>query len=304
MPEPTVPEPTVLRAVLADYPHTLPLKRGEVTDPAVRLDFQEIAPVHKAFAPMVRTAAFDLSELAIVTALQAIAYDRPVVLLPAVVAARFQRGCLIAHASRPVPKPAELAGRTIGVRSFTQTTGMWVRTHLAADYGLAAEQINWLTKDPAHVEQYPDPSYVDRRLDDASLPELLRDGRIDAAIFGNDLPEGDELVPVIPDAEARDRQWFAQHGFLPINHMVVASTAAVDRDPDAIRTAYTLLRASAASVAPPAGRPNPARFGVDQLRQPIELIIDACLAQDLLPRELTAAEVFGPAEQLLGPLSD
>ena len=61
----------------------------------MRLDFTDVKPVHKAFAPMVRNAAYDLCELAIVTCLQAIAYDRPVVMLPVVVASRFQRGCLI-----------------------------------------------------------------------------------------------------------------------------------------------------------------------------------------------------------------
>jgi 4,5-dihydroxyphthalate decarboxylase len=77
-------EPAIVHAVLADYPHTRALKSGELTDPALRLHFTEVEPVHKAFAPMVRNEAYDLSELAIVTCLQAIAYDRPVVLLPVV----------------------------------------------------------------------------------------------------------------------------------------------------------------------------------------------------------------------------
>lgn len=294
-----MPEATVLRTVLADYPHTKPLKNGEISSPGVRLDFHEISPVHKAFAPMVRDEAYDFSELAIVTALQAIAYGRPVVLLPAVVAARFQRRCIIAHASRPVTGQ-DLAGKRVGVRAFTQTTGMWVRAHLAEDYGLASQDIHWITRDGAHVKEYADPEYVEHGVGEASLTDLLREGRIDATILGNDLPKGDEFVPVIPDAEARDLEWWRRNGFMPINHMVVAGQSVCRRDPEAIREAYALLREADASVERPDDEPWPTMFGFERLRQPIENVIEACLAQNLLPRRLGVDEVFGPAREVLG----
>jgi 4,5-dihydroxyphthalate decarboxylase len=292
-----------LRTVLADYPHTAPLKSGEVVSPSVRLDFHAVKPVHKAFAPMVRDEAYDLSELAVVTALQAIAYGRPVVLLPVVVASRFQRGCLIAHASRPVA-PEELAGRRIGVRAYTQTTGMWVRAHLAEDFGLAPRDVRWITRDGAHVREYPDPAYVEHGIGEAALVDLLREGRIDATILGNDLPEGDEFVPVVPDAVARDTEWWRRTGFLPVNHMVVAGESVARRDPAAVREAYELLRRADRTVTRPEGAPSPTLFGFDRLRRPLEIIIDACLEQDLLPRELDVDEVFAPAREVLGREAD
>jgi 4,5-dihydroxyphthalate decarboxylase len=297
-------EPGILRTVLAEYPHTLAVKCGELTSPSVRLDFVDVAPVHRAFGPMVRDAAYDLSELAIVTALQAIAFGRPIILLPAVVASRFQRGCLIAHASRPVPKPEELAGVRIGVRAYTQTTGLWVRAHLAEDYGLTAERVRWVTHDPAHVEQYRDPDFVEHDAGAGNLPDLLREGRLDAAVLGNDLPEGDEFVPVIPDAAERDRAWWERNGFMPINHMVAASASACRRDPAAVREAYGLLRRADAAIDRPEGVPNPTIFGLERLRGPVGATIDACLAQRLLPRALSVDEVFGPAADLLSDLGD
>ncbi|WP_236796158.1 hypothetical protein [Amycolatopsis sp. GM8] len=291
---------SVLRTVLGDYPHTAPLKRGELTSPAVRLEFHEVSPVHKAFAPMVRQEAYDLSELAIVTCLQAIAYGRPVVLLPAVVASRFQRKCLLATASRAVPAPEELAGKRVGVRAFTQTTGFWIRAHLAEDYGLRLGRVRWITRDGAHVEQFEDPPFVEHGLGDDSLSGLLRTGGIDAAIFGNDLPGGDEFVPVIPDADERDREWARRHGFVPINHMVVAGMTACRRDPAAVREAYTLLKRADETVVRTGDAPRPTLFGFDRLRHPVEMIIDTCFEQGLLPRKLTLDEVFGPAQDVLG----
>ncbi|HEV7776619.1 MAG TPA: hypothetical protein VGO76_07130 [Luteibacter sp.] len=289
-----------LRTVLATSPLSAPLKHGELTSPRVQLDFVDVSPVHKAFAPMVRTQAYDLSELAIVTCLQAIAYDRPVVMLPAVVASRFQRGCLIGYRPHGVPTPESLPGKRIGVRSYTQTTGMWVRAHLAEDYGLSTTDMRWLTHDPAHVEQYSDPAFVEHDGGGKSLVDMLRDGDIDAAIFGNDLPKGDEFAPVIVDAAARDAAWSQKHGFVPINHMVVASLDACRRDPGAVKEAYRLLAQAGSTAGTAAGGVNPTPFGFENLRKPVEWVIDACMEQSLLPRRISIDEVFGPAAEILG----
>lgn len=288
-----------LRTVLANSPLSAPLKRGELSSPRVRLDFIEVAPVHKAFAPMVRQQAYDLCELAVVTALQAIAYGRPVVLLPAVVASRFQRGCLIASRAHGPLAPQELAGKRIGVRSYTQTTGMWVRAHLAGDYALPIERMRWLTRDGAHVEQYADPGFVEHVPGDKSLPDMLRDGDIDAAILGNDLPKDADFAPVIADAEARDRAWWQRHGFMPINHMVAASEDACRRDPAAIRAAYRLLREADEATRTKGDGPAPTVFGFEALHGPVAFVIDTCLQQGLLPRRLDMDEVFGPARAIL-----
>lgn len=295
----------VLSTVLADYPHTRALREARLTSADVSLQFQEVAPVHKAFAPMVREQAFDLCELAIVTALQAIAYDRPVVLLPAVVASRFQRGCLIGYRPNGLPSPQDLAGRRVGVRAYTQTTGMWVRAHLSEDFGVDLRRVQWVTHDPAHVAEYANPDYVLTPDGDRKTLDMLRDGEVEAAILGNDLPKGDDdYVPLIPDAAARDSAWWQRHGFMPINHMVVAGRDAVARHPDAVRAAYALLRQADIEANGDRAGPRQTLFGFERLRAPVQFTIDACLQQDLLPRRLAVEEVFAPARALLGASGD
>ena len=294
--------PATLRTVLATGSLATPIKEGVVSSPRVHLDFVDIDPVHvhDAFTPMVRNQAYDLCELAIVTCLQAIAYNRPIVMLPVVVASRFQRSCLIAYRPRGVPAAAELAGKRIGVRAYTQTTGMWVRAHLTEDYGLLTPSMRWITREPAHAEEYSDPPFVELAGSKKSLPDMLRAGDIDAAILGRDLPKGDEFAPVIPDAAARDLAWWQQHSFMPINHMMVVSREASRRDPAAVQAAYGLLGQAYELNAAPAGTPNPLRFGFDSLREPLRWIIEACLEQGLLTRRLSLDEVLGPAADLVG----
>jgi 4,5-dihydroxyphthalate decarboxylase len=55
-----------LRIAISDYPHTLPLKRGEIVSRSLKLDFVDVKPIHKAFKPMVREHAYDASEMALV----------------------------------------------------------------------------------------------------------------------------------------------------------------------------------------------------------------------------------------------
>jgi 4,5-dihydroxyphthalate decarboxylase len=291
--------PVHLQTALKTTALTTPLKEGVLESDQVVLDFTEINPIHKAFAPMVREAKFDICELAIVTALQAIAFKRPVVLLPLVVASRFQRGCLVSYRPHGEVEPEQLRGKRIGVRSYTQTTGMWVRAHLVEDYGLATPDIRWITHDSAHVEQYNDPPFVEHPEHERDLLDMLHAGDVDAAIFGNDLPEGDEYVPVIAHAKIKDLAWAQQHGFVPINHVVAASAQICQREPTAVRAAYNLLARAESQQAATASGPRKTLSGFDALRGPLAWIIDACVEQALLPRKLSLDEVLGPAHALL-----
>ncbi len=291
--------PVTLRTVLSAKSLATPLKQGLITSPFVRLDFVDVDPVHEAFTPMVMEQPYDLCELAIVSCLQAIAHDRPIVVLPVVVASRFQRRCLIGYPQRGMPAAAELTGKRIGVRAYTQTTGMWVRAHLTEDYGLPTPKIRWITREPSNVEGYSDPPFVECVGKQKSLLDMLRDGDIDAASLGNDLPQGDEFAPIIPNAAARDLAWWRQHHFMPINHMMVVSRELGRRNPGAVAAAYNLLAKVYGLNAVPDGTPNPLRLGFEALREPVEWIIETCLEQGLLTRRLTLDEVFGSAADLL-----
>ncbi|MBN3764118.1 hypothetical protein [Burkholderia sp. Ac-20365] len=295
-------QPLRLKTALKTYPHTRALKSGELTDPAVELVFEDIEPIHRAFAPMARTQAFDVSELAIVTYLQAKAYGKPVVLLPAVVAGRFQQKCIIYNAQRGALKVGDLEGKRIGVRAYSQTTGMWVRAILAQTYDVPIDRIDWVTFEGAHLEEYEEPSFVRRAAPGQQLLPMLRAGELDAAILGNDLPDEPGLLPLIDNAAAADREWYDVHHYVPINHVVVVKKSLVDEHPDAVRAVYDLLgrgKQSAAN-AKDTGKPDPLLFGIDALRGPLEETLSFCERQQLLPRKLSVDEIFADCIDVLG----
>ena len=125
-----------LRTLLGDHPGTAALKNGSVKSDLVAFDFAPYSPTNKGFKPMVREGAFDVSEMAIVTYLMAKSFGKPMVLLPDVVLARFQHAHALYNAKAGKLAPRDLNGKRVGIRSFTTTTGAWLRGILANDHGV------------------------------------------------------------------------------------------------------------------------------------------------------------------------
>jgi len=284
---------TTLRIAIGDYPHTLPLKRGEITSPALRLDFVEVKPMHKAFKPMVREHAFDASEMALVTYLQAKAYNKGLRLLPAAMLARFQHGCMLFNAARGKLDPANLPGCRVGVRSYSQTTGAWLRGILENDYAVDLSRVHWVTFEDAHVAEAKDPPGVIRAAADQDMTKMLIDGELDAAIYGAELPQDPRLQSVIPDPEAAARAWYGQHGLVPVNHMVVVTDTLARSNPQAVAELYRLLEAGKAAAGRPAvGGIDSAPFGKDSNRPCLELLVSYAVQQRLIPRRFAVDELW------------
>jgi 4,5-dihydroxyphthalate decarboxylase len=271
-----------LRTLLGDHPCTAALKNGSIKSDLVTLDFADYSPTHKGFKPMVREQAFDVSEMAIVTYLMAKGFGKPMVLLPSVVMARFQHAYALTNAKLGALTAADLNNKRVGIRSFTTTTGAWLRGILANDYGVDLNSIDWVTFEDAHVAEFRDATV--RAPKDRQIIQMLLDGELDAVLGEkSDLPG---LKPLFPDVVAEERSWFAKHRVMPINHMVVVSEALSAKHPDVVREVFRLLQqsAAAASVVP--------RFSAEEMRRSLEMIIRYTAQQGLIPREFAVDELF------------
>jgi 4,5-dihydroxyphthalate decarboxylase len=273
-----------LRTLLGDHPGTSALKNGSLKSDLVTFDFAEYSPTNKGFKPMVREQAFDVSEMAVVTYLMAKSFGKPMVLLPSVVVARFQHGHALYNAKSGTLTPADLNNKRVGIRSFTTTTGAWLRGILANDYGVDLNSINWVTFEDAHVAEFRDTTV--RAPHGKAIIQMLLDGEL-GAVLGekSDLPG---LKPLFPDVSKEEKSWFAKHGVVPINHMVVVSEALANTQPDAVREVFRLLQESAA-LGPPAAVP---KFSADEMRRSLEMIIRYTAQQGLIPRAFAVDELF------------
>ena len=287
-----------LHTMLGNYPNTAALKNGKLHSDLVDFDFAEVKVANNLFKQIVREAKYDVGELAIATYLQAKSYNKPYVLLPAVLVSRGQHHTIAYNAERGPLAPSDLAGKRVGVRAYTVTTATWVRGILASDYGLDLNKVEWVTFEDPHVAEYRDPETIKRAPPGKELVQMLLDGEIDAAVVGDKLPDP-RLKHLIPDHEAASQRWAQKHGGIPINHMVVVRAELSKSRPDAVAEVFRLLRESKNAAGAPKS-PEPLRFGVQACRPVLEVMIDYCHKQALIPASLSVDSLFDDVTRELG----
>jgi len=288
-----------LRAALADYPHVLALKDGSVRSDQVTFAWETVTPITRAFRRMVRTGDFDLCEIALTTLAQAEAFGKGLTGLPVVVMRGFHQAALICRVDSPLRRPEDLAGKRIGVRAYSQTTGVWLRGILLDTYGVDHRSITWVTEEDAHLQEYRDPANVVRINLGQSLGAMLMSGEIDAGIALTGL-EPALVRTVIPNADRAAADWFRQTGAYPVNHVVCVKTALLQQHASLgveLMRLFALAKTAArgpsaeARFAPIVGS-DPLPYGLDANRPGIELCLQYAAEQGLIPHVYTPEQLF------------
>jgi 4,5-dihydroxyphthalate decarboxylase len=289
-----------LHTMLGNYKNVAPLKSGALHSDLADFDFAEVKIANNLFKQVVRDAKYDLAELAIVTYVQAKSFNKPYVLLPAVVVSRGQHHTIAYNPERGELKPSDLNGKRVGVRAYTVTTGTWVRGILASDYGVDLDKVEWITFEDPHVAEYRDPDVVKRAPPGKELAQMLLDGEIDAAIVGDKLPDP-RLKHLIPDHEVAAQKWAERHHGIPINHMLVVRTELSKSRPDVVKDVFRLFQDSKRASGLAEGGPlDPYRFGVEACRPILEVVIDFCRRQKLIAQPMSVDELFDDTTRALG----
>jgi 4,5-dihydroxyphthalate decarboxylase len=291
---------TKLRTALGTYPHTAKLKSGELKADGIELEFEEVKPVNRIFKPMAQDQKFDVAEMAIVTYLLARAYGKPIVLLPAVMYGRFQHNTMVCSADRGKLTLQDLPGKKIAVRSYTQTTGVWIRGIVENDYGVDLNKAQWTVQEGAHVTEYKDPPELNRVSMEHDLLKMLLDREVDAVIYGQNLPDDPRLKTVIENPKEEAAKWFKKHAVVPINHMVVVKKSLVEQQPEVVKQVYDLLRRGKTSTMPSSDPIESTPFGIEATRPGLELIIQYAYQQKIIPRRYSVDELYEDAARIVG----
>ena len=288
-----------LRTAFADYPHVRAIKDGSVVSDRIRFDFEAVPVITRAFRRMVRTLDFDLCEIALTTLVQAHAFAKPIKALPIVVMRGFHHGALVCPVGSTIRQPPDLRGKRIGVRAWSQTTGVWVRGILLDTYGVDHRDITWVTQEDAHVQEYVDPPNVQRIAPGQDLKAMLLAGEIDAGIALAGLDPA-SVRPVIADPNAAEAAWFRKTGAYPVNHLLCLKATLVESYPwlpaelmrlfifarDATTEASAEVRFAA--IVGPVTLP----YGLEENRAGIELCLRYAAEQGLVPRAYDVGEIF------------
>jgi 4,5-dihydroxyphthalate decarboxylase len=288
-----------LRVNLDEYPVTMAMKDGRVKSDIVTLDYCGPTPAPNGFKAMIRESAYDAGELALTTFLQAKAYGKPYVLLPTPISGRFQHHCAGYNIDFGHLDPKDIEGKKVGVRSYTQTTGLWIRGILRHDYGVDLDKVTWMTLKDSRLAEYSDPQNCQRLPEGVSIPQMMLNGELAAALLGDDMPKDPRVRTLVPDAPAVAKEWFAREGIVPVNHMFVVHENVSKQRPDIVRELYRMIVESRVQTegGVPAVFPP---IGLEANRKGLQLATDWALDQKIIPHRLSVDELFDDVTGSLG----
>lgn len=292
--------PVTLRTNLDDQPAVQrPMRRGEITSPLINFDFCGGPIAHRAFPQMIERDEFDAGEIAIVTYLQAKCAGKPLVILPAVNLGRFLFNTIFHNPARGPLAPKDLEGKTIGIRSYTQTTGVWVRGMLRHEFGVDPDNIRWACADPPHLASYtPPPNTFRLPAGNNDIEKLAVTGEVDAMVA---LKVADKrLVSILPDTADAARAWHANNGYVPINHILCVRPYLSQQRPDVVREFFRVFVDSKKAAKLPSGI-DLVPCGLENNRKSLETIVEFCFEQKMIPRRLTVDELFDDVTRGLVP---
>jgi len=118
-------------------------------------------------------------------------------------------------------------------------------------------------------------------------------------VDGDKLPDP-RLTQLVRRAGPTGHPWAQRHGGVRINPMAVLRAEASRSRPDVVQEVFRQLhRSKQGAGLPDAGALDPYRFGVEACRPVLEVIIDYCWRQHLLPRRLSVDELFDDTTRAL-----
>jgi 4,5-dihydroxyphthalate decarboxylase len=273
-----------MQIAIGTYDHTKALKDGSVTAPGISFDFIDVSPITRAFRSMAAEQAYDVAEMALVTYMLARVYDKPIVGLPIVLVRSSLLPGLVTAENSPISDPRDLNGKTLGIRSYTQTSGVWVRGILQDGFGVDLGSLKWVTFEGAHLDEYKDPANSTRAAADKNMADMVKSGELAAAIG---LPLAEGLRTLVPNAAQAEADWAAKSGVRTVNHILTVKKDLVDKNPrlpQELTDLFQRARGSNGASVPP--------IGVEPNRKAFETLARYAHEQGVTPRQMTMEELF------------
>jgi 4,5-dihydroxyphthalate decarboxylase len=198
----------------------------------------------ETFWRQLKFGEFEIAEMSMSSYLIARSQGADMIALPAFPSRRLFQTELSYHLDSGITKPADLAGKRLGVAEYQQTAALWIRGILEHDFGVSQYKIHWYMERSEEMSHggatgfKPPPGISFNRIDkNKSLASTLQQNELDIAhvsspwvLQANALDrssritgKGDwsKIAPLFPDRLAEAARFSKHHGFLPVNHAYI-----------------------------------------------------------------------------------
>ncbi|MDE8342655.1 MAG: ABC transporter substrate-binding protein [Acidocella sp.] len=294
------------------------LKTGEVKPKTFEFDFTEFPVLVDAFRIMVREHRFDICEMAITTYITAKAYGKKFTAIPVFLVRGFHHGAIMVNTKAGINTPKDLEGKRVGVnRGYTVTTGVWARSVLQREHGVDLSKVTWVLSGDEHVAEYKAPGNVVPMDKSKTMADHLISGDLAAAI-GVDSDHA-EIAPLLPHGTEIGLTALRDHGYYPINHLVVIKDELWQANPGLATDVFNAFAESKQKyvAALKAGQiekldaadklqlkimevmPDPLPYGIEASRAVIEELIENAITQGIITQKVSVDDLFIPETRKL-----
>ena len=227
------------RIAVSANDRTRPIMSGRV--PLAGWEFVD-GPIEELFSRAFQDAPYELTEISFSNYLISVAAGTARYIgLPVFTSRSFRHSAIYVRTGSGITEPAELAGRRVGLREYTNTAALVVRGMLRDEYGVRPETIDWFAGDvdePVrdHVA-VPDlgPAMSVTPVVGRDLSQLLLDGELDAIVaYHPPRCFGSGAERLFPDYPALEADYHRRTGHFPIMHLLAARTDFAEANPAAL----------------------------------------------------------------------
>lgn len=244
----TIPTRLQLSWATGDYDIVNGLITGEVEPEGINLLPMVMSSPERHWR-MLRNKEFDVCELSMSSYLVAVCRGEPFIAIPVFPHRRFRHSYIFCNQGSGIEKPSDLVGKRVGLRTFQNTAGLWMRGILEDEYGVTLEEVAWFTQDDEPLEfRVRDGLHLSRIPSGQTVDTMLVEGFLDAAIYPQVLPSYASGSPhvkrLFENPKAAEIGYYRKTGIFPIMHTVVISRDIVDEHPWVPRSLMKAFRQS------------------------------------------------------------
>lgn len=213
----------------------------------------ELLPVQALFNKQLTEHTFDCCEFPLATYLRTLeAADKPYLAVPVFPSRHFRFSCVFVNAGSGIAKPADLAGKRVGVPVFDMAAAVWLRGIFEDHYGLERTAPIYVSggleearRGEEHPQVYPDKFRIEH-VTDHSLAELLATGGIDA-LYTARAPSTWPSLKVrrlFDDPIEAELAYFKKTGIFPPMHVLAVKRPIAERNPGLTRSLFDAFTAA------------------------------------------------------------
>jgi 4,5-dihydroxyphthalate decarboxylase len=214
-----------------DYDRCQALINGTVVPDGIDLNFLNLV-VEETFFRMLRYREFDAAEMSLSSYVVSLSRDDPpFIAIPVFPSRFFRHSCIFVSSTSGIERPADLAGKRIGVPEYQMTAPVWIRGILEDEYGVDPVSCAYFSggeEEPGREEKLkldlPKEFSLTPIPKDKTLSQMLADGELDA-LHAARAPSTlysrpNDVRRLFPDSPTVERAYFAKTGIFPIMHVI------------------------------------------------------------------------------------